>query len=139
MVCMNKVRYQHPQGHSTDDLNKWLARQLELNLLRIKKYGFAVKCEAITKQDQNNNAGYQCPRYSTHILDGRYICAVHNKPFNNERRDLSFPSRQGERYEHKNIFIEERKCPYQFMGDLIKDLCNIDEEFREHVVRAVTC
>lgn len=152
--CMSKFRYEWGGSSRTrnssalsgglgreDALNKWLARQLELNLVRKKKYGFVARCEALTKQDQNQNAGYQCPRYATQISCGRYLCAVHAKPVDTSKpeyiRTKDMPSRNVQGKHGRTMFINEYKDPYDWLQEMIADLCKIDTDFKMSVLKGV--
>jgi hypothetical protein len=139
------VRYQHGDNHTDGDLTRWLARQLELLIIRKARYGFSHKCEAITKQDQNANAGYQCPRYASIERDGRYLCKVHERSFHQDLtsrerlRTLGMPSRCGVNRHHGNrpVFIEERRDEVEFIEELIKGLAERDAEFMAVLRRVV--
>lgn len=154
--CMNKFRYEYygnreslnsqtkkdRNTHDEHDLNRWLARQLELNLARLKKYGFTNKCECFTKQNQNQNAGYQCPRFATTIYNGRYVCKVHNNSLLLEKkkiRESKFPSRNAKISNHHREcgFVEEIKDPYENLFEVLRDLANYDEDFKKCLKKAV--
>lgn len=109
--------------HTEDDLNKWLVRQLELHLITKKKYGFAARCEALTGSDINGNGGYQCSYRATNEVCGRYLCERHTFP----------KTRQGEK--GRVIMMDEYKNPYDWMEEIISDLCNTDSDFKLSVLK----
>lgn len=155
--CMNKFRYEYygnrevlnsptkkdRNTHDEHDINRWLARQLELNLARLKKYGFTNKCECFTKQDQNQNAGYQCPRFATTIYNGRHVCKVHNRALlleGKKQRESNFPSRNtniGNSHHRKAGFIEEIKDPYDNLFEVLRDLSEYDEDFKQCLKKVI--
>lgn len=130
-VCMKKFRYEYygtidskSKPHTDDDLNKWLVRQLELNILRKTKHGFAARCEGLTGQDQNGNLGYQCGFYASHKVCGRYLCESHAYP-------------KGKGFKHRTKFIEEYKSPYVWLEEMVSDLSKHDPDFRMAVLKGV--
>lgn len=143
-VCMDKFRHVYGKDNETDEnLNKWLARQLELQLIRMKRYGFVRKCECITKGNDYKNAGYQCPCFANLCIDGRYMCKTHRKSATAATDTAEFlrskdaPCRNTQARQRGPVFIEEWKDQYQWLEEVIFDLCSADDKFKESVLRGV--
>lgn len=129
-VCFKRMLHDNGKDYTEENVNKWLARQLELNILRVKKYGIASKCEAITKQNQNANAGYQCPRHATGFYNGRPVCKIHlpldiYKPI----RSPDSASRQSLNHKQGVIFIDEIPDYYKTLKKLVLEIAQKDEDF----------
>lgn len=119
-----RFRNQEP---NTDRFNRWLARQLYLNVRRLKIYGVTGRCQAISGADSNLlrsgfafQGGYQCAVPATMIRDGKAVCTSHGR-----RADLV------------HFVSEPLSDPYRDFTRLMSELALIDEQFLQSIRDAV--
>jgi hypothetical protein len=112
-----------------DRFNQWLARQLYLSVRRLKHFGVAGRCEAISRIGSDNavlgyrtNNSYQCAMAASMMRDGHRVCRSH-----------------GERA-FEVQYVDTTVCnPYQEFARMLAECALLDEQFLDCVKEAVEC
>jgi len=117
-VCWRKFKYQLGKAPVTRlAFDRWLGRELFLAVQRLNRNGILGRCEAISARAQKYQDGYkcghQCARPASTTIDGRLLCGQHAISPN-------------------LILIGELlKSPYDTLAELMGDLAQRDDRFRQ--------
>ena len=129
-VCWRRFSQYCENQHktATEDLfNRWLARQLFMDVRRLKHYGVAGRCEAVTTQgvwrhETSLRAGYQCGMHASMVRDGRKVCHAH-----------------GTRADFVCYVDEPITDPYDDWSHLMADVALKDDDFLRAMKDAIEC
>lgn len=119
-TCNNRfsVGFKEDRDPTIDDFNAFLMRRIQLDLKRIRRTGFAGRCEAISAG--NYTSGYQCAMSATMEKEGRRVCASHGDP------------------SCKTSYVDSAHVidPWLILQQLLIDLGKADSGFRGAVLTA---
>ncbi len=115
-VCWS--RFSRSKAANTEDgFNRWLARELFLELRRLRLYGVSGRCEAVSNWLYRDGA--QCAHHATMIRDTRRVCGVH-----------------GQRTVEVAFVGGVQSDPYDTMRDNLVELARVDPQLMECLQRA---
>lgn len=115
-VCWDRFG-RSTKERTEDAFNRWLARELFLELRRLRLYGVSGRCEAVSNWLYRDGA--QCAHHATMMRDTRRVCGTHGKP----AVDVAFVG-------------GVQADPYEVMFETLIDLAHVDERLMDCLQRA---
>lgn len=96
-----------------------LARQLLLDVARVRRNGTSKRCEAVASSGKHAGR-YQCAAPAVGWVDGRAVCAKHKSAISPD-------------------FVEaSRLSEYERFSDAIAEICDADERFRQAILKGAS-